>query len=62
MEDGGLSKKFMKYHYKNNQGSGAEFDVDVGYEAFLAPEMFFRPEFMSMQYTEPIDSIIDNLI
>ena len=60
-EDGSLSKKFKKMKYKNEK-TGNEFDIDVGYEAFIGPEMFFAPEIISSMYTEPIDSIVDGII
>ena len=36
--------------------------MDVGYERFLGPEMFFHPEFVSKEWTKPIDEVIDNAI
>jgi actin-related protein 3 len=30
--------------------AGKQVSVDVGYERFLAPEMFFHPEFMSKDF------------
>ena len=36
--------------------------MDVGYERFLGPEMFFHPEFVSKEWSRPIDEIIDTAI
>ena len=36
--------------------------VDVGYERFLGPEMFFHPEFVSKEWNKPLDETIDNAI
>jgi actin-related protein 3 len=36
--------------------------VDIGYERFLGPEMFFHPEFVSKEWSKPIDEVIDNAI
>ena len=37
-----LSNKFKKYIHKPSSG-GAPVEIDVGYERFLGPEMFFHP-------------------
>lgn len=39
--EGGKSK-FKTYTAKNHR-NGETYTVDVGYEAFLGPEMFFKP-------------------
>lgn len=36
------SNKFKKFTHKSSV-TGNTFDVDVGYERFLGPEMFFHP-------------------
>jgi len=38
------------------------FTVDVGYERFLGPEIFFHPEFANPDFTTPISEIVDNVI
>jgi hypothetical protein len=46
------SKKFKKYTHKN-PNTGEETEIDVGYERFLGPEMFFHPvglDFMINMY------------
>ena len=42
--------------------SKQECKVSIGYERFLGPEMFFHPEFMSNEYREPIDLLVDQAI
>ena len=37
-----LSNKFKKYIHKPSSG-GQSVEIDVGYERFLGPEMFFHP-------------------
>ena len=37
-----LSNKFKKYMHKPSNGAAA-IEIDVGYERFLGPEMFFHP-------------------
>ncbi|CUM64042.1 uncharacterized protein PRCAT00001630001 [Priceomyces carsonii] len=36
--------------------------VDVGYERFLAPEMFFNPEIYSSDYLTPLPTVVDQVI
>lgn len=38
------------------------FNVDVGYERFLGPEVFFHPEFSNPDFTTPLSEIVDNVI
>ena len=44
-EDGTKSKKIKTFKGKNSYNNEA-FSCDVGYERFLAPEMFFHPVFL----------------
>lgn len=37
----------------------APYSVDVGYEAFLAPELFFSPEIYSSEWTKPLPEVRD---
>jgi len=39
------SNKFKKYTHKSAI-TGETSEIDVGYERFLGPEMFFHPEFI----------------
>lgn len=36
------SNKFKKYTHKSS-ANGENIEIDVGYERFLGPEMFFHP-------------------
>jgi actin-related protein 3 len=36
--------------------------VDVGYERFLAPEIFFNPEIASSDFLTPLPEVVDNVI
>lgn len=38
------------------------YSVDVGYERFLAPELFFNPEIYSSEYTKPLPEVVDEVI
>ena len=53
-----LSNKFKKHVHKAPNGDN--ITIDVGYERFLGPEMFFHPEFMSKgDFTTPLDEVLD---
>ncbi len=54
------SGKFKKYTHKGT--SGLTTKVDVGYERFLGPEIFFHPEFIHADWRAPLDEIVDNSI
>lgn len=34
----------------------------MGYERFLGPEMFFHPEFVTNEWSKPLDEVIDDAI
>ena len=36
--------------------------MDVGYERFLAPEIFFNPEIYSSDFLTPLPEIVDSTI
>jgi len=36
--------------------------MDVGYEQFLAPELFFNPEILNPEYTTPLANLVDQTI
>lgn len=36
--------------------------MDVGYERFLAPEIFFNPEIYSSDFLTPLPEVTDNVI
>ncbi|KAJ8019956.1 Actin-related protein 3 [Holothuria leucospilota] len=54
--------KWIKKHEGMNSITKKSFAVDVGYERFLGPEIFFHPEFSNPDFTLPISEIIDNVI
>jgi actin-related protein 3 len=39
-----------------------KYTVDVGYERFLAPEIFFNPEIYSSDFLTPLPDIVDDVI
>lgn len=53
-------EKFKKYvvDYPNRPS----VTVDVGYEQFLAPEIFFNPEIASSDFLTPLPEVVDTVI
>ncbi|CAN9182129.1 unnamed protein product [Alternaria alternata] len=45
-----------------NYPNGKTTTVDVGYERFLAPEIFFNPEIYSSDFLTPLPTIVDTVI
>ena len=37
-------------------------NIDVGYERFLGPEMFFHPEFVHKDWSKPLGEVVDDAI
>jgi len=52
--------KWIKQHYGESRGQ--QFAVDVAYERFLGPEIFFNPEISNPDYTTPLPDVIDKTI
>jgi hypothetical protein len=44
------------------QNGGRKVNVDVGYERFLAPEIFFNPEIYSSDFLTPLPEVVDTVI
>ena len=38
------------------------WEIDVGYEQFLGPELFFNPEILNPEYTTPLANLVDQTI
>lgn len=54
--------KWIKRYDSVNSISKQPFAVDVGYERFLGPEIFFHPEFANADFTTPISEVVDDVI
>ncbi|KAF0415888.1 actin actin-like protein [Gigaspora rosea] len=54
-------KYFQKYHGIHSV-TGQPYEVDVGFERFLGPEIFFNPEIASSDFLTPIPEVVDNVI
>jgi actin-related protein 3 len=53
--------RFRVYKDKDSK-TGKEFSIDVGYERFLGPEIFFSPEIFSDQFTTPLPEVVDKTV
>ena len=54
--------KWFKVHDSVNPVTKKPFKVDVGYERFLGPEIFFHPEFANPNFTTSISETVDEVI
>lgn len=54
--------KWIKKYEGVNSVTKQPFTVDVGYERFLGPEIFFHPEFANPDFTIPLSEIVDDVI
>ena len=67
-----LVKEFAKYDkepekwvkkYTGTHGiSNESYSIDVGYERFLGPEIFFHPEFANPDFTTSISELVDDVV
>jgi actin-related protein 3 len=49
-------------HPSLSHNARQKYSVDVGYERFLAPEIFFNPEIYSSDFLTPLPEIVDDVI
>eukprot|EP00828_Plagiopyla_frontata_P025442 TRINITY_DN3252_c0_g1_i4.p2 TRINITY_DN3252_c0_g1~~TRINITY_DN3252_c0_g1_i4.p2 ORF type:complete len:406 (+),score=42.37 TRINITY_DN3252_c0_g1_i4:177-1394(+) len=54
-------KKYVK-HQTVNSVTGKPYEVDVGYEQIICPEMLFRPEFVDQKWKTSIYEMIDKSV
>ena len=54
--------KWLKKYEGMNSITKELFNVDVGYERFMGPEVFFHPEFSNPDYTESLSVLVDEVI
>lgn len=59
--DANPGKHFAKASFTNPR-TRSSYSVDVGYEQFLAPELFFNPEIYSPDFTKPLPEVVDEAI
>jgi len=54
-------KYFQRYDGEHSV-TGRQYSIDVGYERFLAPEVFFNPEIYSSDFLTPLPIVVDDTI
>lgn len=54
--------KWIKKYEGVHSVTKKPFSVDVGYERFLGPEIFFHPEFANPDFTTPISETVDMVV
>eukprot|EP01129_Flabellula_baltica_P014682 TRINITY_DN70_c0_g1_i2.p1 TRINITY_DN70_c0_g1~~TRINITY_DN70_c0_g1_i2.p1 ORF type:complete len:418 (+),score=120.46 TRINITY_DN70_c0_g1_i2:17-1270(+) len=55
-------EKWFKQYHGHNPSRNQDFTVDVGYERFLGPEIFFNPEIFSSDFLTPLPEVVDTCI
>lgn len=54
--------KWIKQYTGKNNITKQPFEVDVGFERFLGPEIFFNPEMANSEFLAPLSEIVDDCI
>jgi len=54
--------KWIKHYESLNSITRQKFEIEVGHERFLGPEIFFHPEFANPDFTTPISTVVDEVI
>jgi len=54
--------KWIRQHSAINSVTRKPYTVDVGYERFLGPEIFFNPEIFSSDFLTPLPKVVDDTI
>jgi actin-related protein 3 len=54
--------KWIKSYEGQNHITKKKFSIDVGYERFLGPEIFFHPEFSNPDFSTSISETVDSAI
>lgn len=55
-------KRYFKKYSGKDPNTGKSWEIDVGYERFLGPELFFNPQFFHKDFTMPLSSVVDESI
>eukprot|EP01028_Stygiella_incarcerata_P001108 TRINITY_DN1172_c1_g1_i3.p1 TRINITY_DN1172_c1_g1~~TRINITY_DN1172_c1_g1_i3.p1 ORF type:complete len:464 (-),score=113.70 TRINITY_DN1172_c1_g1_i3:356-1747(-) len=59
--DSNPEKNFKIYDAMQSR-TKKKYSIDIGYEQFLGPELFFHPEIFSSAFTTPLPEVVDNVI
>uniref|UniRef100_A0A453S0N3 Uncharacterized protein n=1 Tax=Aegilops tauschii subsp. strangulata TaxID=200361 RepID=A0A453S0N3_AEGTS len=54
--------KYIKQWSAIKPKTGVPYTIDVGYERFLGPEIFFHPEMYSADFSTPLPELIDSCV
>ena len=54
--------KWFKKHEFIHSVTQKPYTVDVGFERFLGPEIFFNPEIASPDFLTPLPDVVDDVI
>lgn len=54
--------KFFKKYNGIHTMTNRDYAVDVGFERFLAPEIFFNPEIASSDFLTPLPEVVDTVV
>jgi len=54
--------KWFKQYTGVNSVNQKPYTVDIGYERFLGPELFFNPEIFSSDFLTPLPKVVDDTI
>jgi len=54
--------KWFKTYEGHNSVTKQPYTVDVGYERFLGPEIFFNPEIFSSEFLTPLPKVVDDTV
>lgn len=54
--------KYVKTYSGTKRRTREEYLVDVGFERFLGPEVFFNPEIFNPDFTTPLPDVVDEAI
>lgn len=55
-------EKYIKQYEFSDPRTGKKHSIDIGYERFLAPEMFFNPEIFTSEFPTPLPTVVDQVI
>jgi len=55
-------KSHVKVHTAKDPISKKDYKIEVGYEQFLAPELFFNPEIFDSSIVTPLPDMVDDVI
>lgn len=54
--------KWVRNYCGMNNVTRKKFEIDVGHERFMGPEIFFHPEFANPDFTTSISDVVDDVI